>query len=74
MRTLFALWARVFLWWLQRQPLALQRRYFETALRQGGLSKRAAFQVAMQIRVPAEHPDHPGDASNGKPSHGARDD
>jgi hypothetical protein len=74
MTTLFQLWARAFLWWLQRQPLSLQRRYFETALRQGGLSRRAAFQVAMQIRVPTEHPNEPGSASNGAPSPGARGD
>ena len=70
MRTLFAIWARAFLWGLQRQPLATQRRYFEVALRQGGLSKRTAFQVAMQIRLPSERSNQSPHASNGAHSTG----
>ena len=64
----------LFLWWLNHQPLAMQRRCVEATLRALGFSKNRAFDVAKQIRPLSERRNHPGDASNGAPSPGARGD
>lgn len=74
MTTFFHIWSALFFWWLQRQPLAIQRRTFETALRMSGFSKKQAFDVAKNIRPLSERSNQSPRASNDAHSPGKHSD